>query len=532
MSGSQSVPSSQILSRYAIYPSVRRSRGTPKIQRVWEQSFGDILNGTELLRKSHDQHTRTNRIAICIALHEKNRTCSISSFRASLALILHRVKLAQGMKTELGGGGGNCGGCRPERMAMKVGSAREKASLPGESGQGSAIRHLVPSSDHLSPDFTVLTRRCDQYTSLKAVHEATVAERLACSPPTKANRVQSPAGSPDFREWESCRTMPLVGGFFSGISRFSRHFILALPHIHFKISSLTHFTVLGEGETQLVTCRGSGSVAVKESLVVPPLSPSHPAPSQGHCPADRLSPRPHSANTRRKQACPERAGSERPLPALHYQYCHIHLSCNIVCSLSISGYICRDEGFRHQTSRSKQRSSVSRLHQATVAERLACSPPTKANRVQSPAGSPDFREWESCRTMPLVGGFSRGSPVLGEGETQLVTCRGSGSVAVKESLVVPPLSPSHPAPSQGHCPADRLSPRPHSANTSQITCGREVGASLHSVKVRLQDSENGAGAVARLLQLCDVTNGEAKVELRGQGQEARESDTSDTNTHL
>ncbi|KAJ8874259.1 hypothetical protein PR048_025102 [Dryococelus australis] len=39
------------------------------------------------------------------------------------------------------------------------------------------------------------------------------------------------------------------------------------------------------------------------------------------------------------------------------------------------------------------------------------SPPTKANRVQYPAGSPDFRKWESCRTMPLVGGFSRGSPV-------------------------------------------------------------------------------------------------------------------------
>ncbi|KAJ8888065.1 hypothetical protein PR048_007551 [Dryococelus australis] len=44
----------------------------------------------------------------------------------------------------------------------------------------------------------------------------------------------------------------------------------------------------------------------------------------------------------------------------------------------------------------------------TVAEQLDCSPPTKANRVQSPAGSPDFRK---CRTIPLVGGFSRGSPV-------------------------------------------------------------------------------------------------------------------------
>ncbi|KAJ8866781.1 hypothetical protein PR048_032642 [Dryococelus australis] len=48
---------------------------------------------------------------------------------------------------------------------------------------------------------------------------------------------------------------------------------------------------------------------------------------------------------------------------------------------------------------------------AAVAERLARSPPTKANRARSPAVSPDFRKWESCWTMPLVGGFSRGSTV-------------------------------------------------------------------------------------------------------------------------
>ncbi|KAJ8875863.1 hypothetical protein PR048_023766 [Dryococelus australis] len=53
-----------------------------------------------------------------------------------------------------------------------------------------------------------------------------------------------------------------------------------------------------------------------------------------------------------------------------------------------------------------------RLLDAAVAEWLACSPPNKANLVQSPAGShPDFRMWESCSTMPLVGKFSRGSPV-------------------------------------------------------------------------------------------------------------------------
>ncbi|KAJ8879315.1 hypothetical protein PR048_019923 [Dryococelus australis] len=73
---------------------------------------------------------------------------------------------------------------------------------------------------------------------------------------------------------------------------------------------------------------------------------------------------------------------------------------------------------------------------ATMVERLVCLPPTKANRVQSAAGSlPVFRMWESCRTMPLrierspptqvnrarkwelcrtmplVSGFARGSPV-------------------------------------------------------------------------------------------------------------------------
>ncbi|KAJ8896688.1 hypothetical protein PR048_002033 [Dryococelus australis] len=37
--------------------------------------------------------------------------------------------------------------------------------------------------------------------------------------------------------------------------------------------------------------------------------------------------------------------------------------------------------------------------------------PTKTIRVQSPAGSLDFRKWELCQTMPLLGGFSRGSPV-------------------------------------------------------------------------------------------------------------------------
>ncbi|KAJ8868512.1 hypothetical protein PR048_030040 [Dryococelus australis] len=74
---------------------------------------------------------------------------------------------------------------------------------------------------------------------------------------------------------------------------------------------------------------------------------------------------------------------------------------------------------------------------ATVPERLARSPPTKSNRAQSPAGSPDFCKWDSCRTMPLVRGFSRGSPVSHAPSFRLcsvltlITFIGSQDLAVK-----------------------------------------------------------------------------------------------------
>ncbi|KAJ8868640.1 hypothetical protein PR048_030179 [Dryococelus australis] len=62
---------------------------------------------------------------------------------------------------------------------------------------------------------------------------AMVAERLDCSLPTKAKRAHSPAGSlPDFRKWESYRTIPLAGGFSRGSAGTPCHFIPALLHTH------------------------------------------------------------------------------------------------------------------------------------------------------------------------------------------------------------------------------------------------------------------------------------------------------------
>ncbi|KAJ8866280.1 hypothetical protein PR048_032123 [Dryococelus australis] len=58
------------------------------------------------------------------------------------------------------------------------------------------------------------------------------------------------------------------------------------------------------------------------------------------------------------------------------------------------------------------------LKQGQESDRLFCSnrllhsPPNRTSLVRSSAGSlPDFRTWESCRAMPLVGGFSQGSPI-------------------------------------------------------------------------------------------------------------------------
>ncbi|KAJ8888113.1 hypothetical protein PR048_007600 [Dryococelus australis] len=79
--------------------------------------------------------------------------------------------------------------------------------------------------------------------------------------------------------------------------------------------------------------------------------------------------------------------------------------------------------------------------------RLARSPPVKANRVQSPTDSPDFRKWESCRTMSLVSRFSRGSPVSPAHSSRRcsiftsITLIGSQHLAVKSRPNLFTLSP-------------------------------------------------------------------------------------------
>ncbi|KAJ8865849.1 hypothetical protein PR048_033371 [Dryococelus australis] len=72
---------------------------------------------------------------------------------------------------------------------------------------------------------------------------------------------------------------------------------------------------------------------------------------------------------------------------------------------------------------------------AAVAERLTCSPPTGFNPQLG--HSPDIRTWDSCRTMPLVGGFSRGYPISHRSfiPELLHTHLASPSSALKTSLL-------------------------------------------------------------------------------------------------
>ncbi|KAJ8877111.1 hypothetical protein PR048_021563 [Dryococelus australis] len=83
-----------------------------------------------------------------------------------------------------------------------------------------------------------------------------VAERLDRLPPAKAVQVRSLAGPrPDFRKWESCRTMSLVGGIFSGISRFLRPCIPALLPIPYS----PYFTLIGSRDLVVKSRRNSST---------------------------------------------------------------------------------------------------------------------------------------------------------------------------------------------------------------------------------------------------------------------------------
>ncbi|KAJ8883860.1 hypothetical protein PR048_015715 [Dryococelus australis] len=262
--------------------------------------------------------------------------------------------------------------------------------MPGDDAAGLRDVHFQ------YPCIPVLLRTHLNPPSVALKFGAAVAERLARSPPTKASRVQSPAGSPDFCKWDSCRTMLLVGVFSQGspvspAPSFRRHSIFTShPHLlsRLRISSL-HFISLHFASFFSTVAMTMASQASHMSAQPPPLVRVTGAPSLGclgvHWLASlgeglplRAEWRKHSFSGVMSLAGLEKGGRRR----------------DILKEPSSGGYMYTKEW-------------------GPVAEQLDCSPPTKENWVQSPAWPrPDLRKLESCRTSPLVCGFSRGSSVL------------------------------------------------------------------------------------------------------------------------
>ncbi|KAJ8875723.1 hypothetical protein PR048_023622 [Dryococelus australis] len=191
---------------------------------------------------------------------------------------------------------------------------------------------------------------------------ATVAERLACSPPTKANRVQFPAGSPNYCKWESCRSMPLVGGFSLGSP--------VPPSFHSGAASLN---LIGSQDLAVKSRPNifSYSIAVLKSTLVMGLVQR----AKRRFSAQLFAIQPH----RCKVALVQRENT----------------SCNSAARRRQTlSTVCRDV-FTNKSFLTDLRTILLEANQARIS-------------VES---LPDLRMWESCGTLPLVGRFSRGSPV-------------------------------------------------------------------------------------------------------------------------
>ncbi|KAJ8878043.1 hypothetical protein PR048_022506 [Dryococelus australis] len=339
-----------------------------------------------------------------------------------------------------------------------------------------------------------------------------VAERLARQPPTKANRVQSPAGSPDFRMWES--TMPWVGGFSgrSPVSPAPIHFDAAPFASHSsssalktsllraaQISSLTNTRVdsrtvkkqvntlhrkqgflmplflrrsglnslcvtsgkhgrhlaarflvseerkfpridlltLQTAETRIFVSFASGSYTSRRPISLPHaylfciLSAvvqwlEHSTPAKANLVPSQVGPVPDGNRAGRLDYDPS------PFPprfTLTGSQDLVVKNCAQISTPLFNDWLVFNSWVSQLPARESQTSGTgvqrpsadwssrnesksvpcSKGPGATVAERLARSPPAKANRVHSPAVSADFHKWDSCRMMPLVAGFSRGS---------------------------------------------------------------------------------------------------------------------------
>ncbi|KAJ8870468.1 hypothetical protein PR048_029490 [Dryococelus australis] len=276
---------------------------------------------------------------------------------------------------------------------------------------------------------------------------AAVAERSDSSPLTKAIPGFNPRGrhSRNFRKWELSPTSPLVGGFpqgsrislsplHSGVASFSPHstfiacqdrVVKSRPSLSTQLVSAYHPAgpALGKvlavhmktelsyihrpqrlaSELQGITgnlgnsqpakhgaaCKiisAVGSFGWKTPLCTPPPPPSiwtvRSPGIAGRRPGNnyRVGGMSRHVATRQDSSCQEREEATRRRAGQGMAWCNNGSRAELI---SDTGSRKRGESWLLKGSRTRERDYVGKFSGATVAERLACSPP----RVQSPAGS-------------------------------------------------------------------------------------------------------------------------------------------------
>ncbi|KAJ8871412.1 hypothetical protein PR048_027729 [Dryococelus australis] len=298
---------------------------------------------------------------------------------------------------------------------------------------------------------------------------------LEYSPPTKSNRVRLPAGSsPDFRMRESWRTIPLVSGFLGDLP-FSPplHSDAASSSPRFAI--IAEWCSAGaNSDTEkryLLFTRSGSRCEVGSGIVFPNLLSAQteyacrieehikhkamfqPSKDNDHVARRRLPRRAKTTPLRMKTtttshkdndhiAGRQRSHHRKTTTTSQENNDHVALRKRPRCmKITTTSHEDNDhvagrqrprrtnenedrlraysdygtKGLSYCGQRSKSFTSTESCldDKAGVVLWLDYSPPTKTNRVRFPAGSPpDFRTCESCRTMPPVDGFSRGSPVF------------------------------------------------------------------------------------------------------------------------
>ncbi|KAJ8874535.1 hypothetical protein PR048_025395 [Dryococelus australis] len=230
------------------------------------------------------------------------------------------------------------------------------------------------------------------YAKLHQRGGTTMTERLDCSPPTVANRVQSPAGLLRiFASGNRARTMPLVGGGFLGDLPFppppnsgAAPYSPQTPKSALKtsllraanISSLTQIWITHRNRAHL----GRGGVAIRllASYQGQPGSiPSGVAPGFSDATGQLVF-----------------SGiSHFPRPCIPASY--------------------RFTLIDSQDFRVKSRSNLSTqvLGHGGSAARALVSHKVETDSIPGMVAPADIRTWESWRTVTLVSGFSRGSPI-------------------------------------------------------------------------------------------------------------------------